>query len=228
MKKVVVFIDWENLRLDIHNIQRTHKERKNITFNYNNVSNISFLIKQFIDIDKEEISKIFFYTALPLSDEEINKELSRYKKKNPEIFKKILEYNEHKNNSMGEIRQKIIDFVKHIAFEDYFAVRLGELKLSGFDSNGKPIINQKQVDMLLGLDISHIAYQKLADKAMVFCKDTDIIPALKCARTNGLEVVIASLKEGYKIADKLKKHSDIIREKSLLEVSNALKIQSSL
>ncbi|WP_334095688.1 hypothetical protein [Helicobacter typhlonius] len=163
MKKVVVFIDWENLRLDIHNIQRTHKERKNITFNYNNVSNISFLIKQFIDIDKEEISKIFFYTALPLSDEEINKELSRYKKKNPEIFKKILEYNEHKNNSMGEIRQKIIDFVKHIAFEDYFAVRLGELKLSGFDSNGKPIINQKQVDMLLGLDISHIAYQKLAD-----------------------------------------------------------------
>ncbi|WP_334098142.1 NYN domain-containing protein, partial [Helicobacter typhlonius] len=151
-----------------------------------------------------------------------------YKKKNPEIFKKILEYNEHKNNSMGEIRQKIIDFVKHIAFEDYFAVRLGELKLSGFDSNGKPIINQKQVDMLLGLDISHIAYQKLADKAMVFCKDTDIIPALKCARTNGLEVVIASLKEGYKIADKLKKHSDIIREKSLLEVSNALKIQSSL
>lgn len=90
MKKVVVFIDWENLRLDIHNIQRTHKERKNITFNYNNVSNISFLIKQFIDIDKEEISKIFFYTALPLSDEEINKELSRYKKKNPEILKKSL------------------------------------------------------------------------------------------------------------------------------------------
>ncbi|MBX7490220.1 NYN domain-containing protein [Helicobacter turcicus] len=226
MKKVAIFIDWENLRLDIHNIQRTHKERKNITFNYNDVSNISFLIKQFIDAN-EEISKIFFYTALPLSEEEINKELDRYKKKNPEIFKKFLEYKKDKSRSMKEIRQKIHYFIKHIAFEDYFAVRLGELKVSGFDDSGKPIINQKQVDMLLGLDISHIAYEKLADRVIIFCKDTDIIPALKCARINGLEVIIASIKEGYKIADKLKKHSDRIREKSLLDISNNLSQRTS-
>lgn len=224
MKRVAIFIDWENLRLDIQHIQRTHTQRSDITFNYNNVKDISFLIRYFV-AQNEEITKIFFYTASPLSTKEINKESSKYIKKNPELYQKFTQYKKQKSSSMDKLERKILDFIKHIAFEDYFAVRLGELKLSGFDNSGKPIINQKQVDMLLGLDISHIAYQRLADKIIVFCKDTDIIPALKCARTNGIEVVIASIKEGYKVADKLKKHSDMIREKSLLDISNALKEQ---
>lgn len=215
MKKVAIFIDWENLRLDIHHIQQTHKQRRDITFNYNEVLDVSFLIKYFIE-SNEEISKIFFYTAPPLTEKELNK----YKEKYPQSFEKFLQYKE--NSTMNKINKKIIDFIKHIAFEDYFAVRLGELQVSGFDNNGKPLINQKQVDMLLGLDIAHIAYQKLADKAIIFCKDTDIVPALKCARINGLQVIIASIKEGYKIADKLKKHSDMIRERSLIDISNAL------
>jgi len=41
--------------------------------------------------------------------------------------------------------------------------------------NGKPIINQKQVDMLLGLDISPVSYMKLVDNILIFCKDSDII-----------------------------------------------------
>lgn len=72
MKKVAVFIDWENLRLDIHHIQRTHINRRDITFNYNSIRDITFLIHSFIDTS-EDISKIFFYTALPLSQDEIDK-----------------------------------------------------------------------------------------------------------------------------------------------------------
>lgn len=67
--------------------------------------------------------------------------------------------------------------------------------------------------MLLELDISHIAYNKLVDRILVFSKDNDIIPALKCARINGLSVFIAHITNGFKIANKLKLHSDGIREK---------------
>lgn len=49
-------------------------------------------------------------------------------------------------------------------------------------------------------------------RILVFSKDNDIIPALKCARINGLNVFIAHITGGFKIANKLRLHSDGIRE----------------
>lgn len=117
---------------------------------------------------------------------------------------------------MERINRMVSENTRHIAFKDFFAVRLGKIKLQGFDDK-KPIMNQKQVDMLLGLDIAHVSYQRLVDRILVFCKDTDIVPALKCARINGLQVCLAHIKEGYAIAAELKKHVDMVREVSLLK-----------
>ncbi|RDU51596.1 hypothetical protein CQA49_08205 [Helicobacter sp. MIT 00-7814] len=208
MKKVAIFVDWENLRLDIANIQR---KNKNISFNYNNIDDVSQLIYSAIHDKTEEIYRVFFYTAEPLCFDELKKDkknkalMEKYEGKDPEKYKK-----------MEKLRKQILSFIQNIAFKDHFAVRLGDLKFRGFDSDGKPIIAQKQVDMLLGLDISHLAYQKLVDRIIVFCKDSDISPALKCARTNGLDVVIASVDGGFKVGNILKKHSDSIREIQLL------------
>lgn len=206
MKKLAIFIDWENLRLDIQNIQRRNK---NIQFNYNDASSVMQLIHSFI-CDDEEIYRIFFYTAQPLdleaeSQNPKNKWLKDYIKNHTTEYAK-----------MSQILPKIKKLLENISFCEYVALRLGELKLRGLDSNNKLIINQKQVDMLLGLDISHIAYNKLTDRILVFSKDNDIIPALKCARTNGLNVFIAHITGGFKIANKLKLHSDGIRERELL------------
>lgn len=210
MKKVAVFVDWENLRLDIQNFQKTHKQRNQVRFNYNNISDITSLISKSVG-EKEEIYRIFFYTAEPLSlDTECKKH--QHFQKGLQIFK---DKNANQYEKMENLRGKILNFIQELSFQDYFAVRLGELKLRGFMED-KPIIQQKQVDMLLGLDISHVAYQKLVDKIIVFCKDTDIIPALKCARINGLTVSLAHITEGYKIPNRLKKHVDLIKEISLI------------
>lgn len=167
--KIAVFVDWENLRKDIENIQRNHKEFKE-KFNYNNAKQVANLIKSFIEED-EKLYRVFFYTAQPL-DLTIRQRNSHFK-------------------------------------------WLGELQLQGKDDRNKLIISQKQVDMLLGLDISHIAYNKLVDSILVFCKDSDMLPALKCARINGLNVFIAHIENGFKITEKLKIHSDKIRVKSI-------------
>ena len=82
---------------------------------------------------------------------------------------------------------------------------------------------QKQVDMLIGLDISHISYLKLADKVIVLSKDTDMTPALKVARTNGMEAIIAVLEEDSKLSSHLVKHSDNIRKISLIKISKQIK-----
>ena len=126
-----------------------------------------------------------------------------------------MQINKEQCEKMSKITDTIQKFIKDISFEEYFALRLGELKLQGKDDSNRLIINQKQVDMLLGLDISHIAYNKLVDSILVFCKDSDMLPALKCARINGLNVFIAHIQNGFKITEKLKVHSDKIRIKSV-------------
>ncbi|WP_221272315.1 hypothetical protein [Helicobacter gastrofelis] len=67
-----------------------------------------------------------------------------------------------------------------------------------------------------------MAYNKLVDCILVFCKDTDIVPALKCARINGLNVSVAHLEHGFQVAKKLKVHSDGIRTIGIQEVMHRL------
>ena len=108
--------------------------------------------------------------------------------------------------------------MESIVKEDYVALRLGKLNFRGLKSNSYPDFVQKEVDMLFGLDISHIAYMHLADKAMVFSRDTDIVPAMKTARTNGMEVVLPVFEEDGYIPEKLIKHCDVLRKRSLIKL----------
>lgn len=224
MNKVALFVDWENVRREIQHFQRKDANRGYATFDYNNVSHIVTLVNKAIDNEKERLYRIFFYTAEPLSLETIKNRANSGMRAQIDKYK---ESDSGQYEKMERLNHKISGIIKELALQDFFAVRLGELRLQGFSSELQPIIVQKQVDMLLGLDISHVAYQRLVDNIVVFSKDTDIIPALKCARINGLTVSIAHIKEGYKIPDKLRKHTDTIREISLVkefhrDISNEL------
>ena len=207
-KKIAIFVDWENLRQDIQNIQQLNRQFRT-SFNFNDVSQVVGLIHKFIEID-EELYRIFFYTAEPLVLD------NQFLRRRHQWLNDYIQRNQERFDTMKRINSQTNRFLKDISHQEYFALRLGELKLQGVDtSNDRLIITQKQVDMLLGLDISHIAYNKLVNRILVFSKDTDMIPSLKCARINGLNVFIAHLKKGYKVADKLKLHSDGVRERDL-------------
>lgn len=156
MKKVAILVDWENLSLEIQHFQRTNGNRRKVKFGYNNVEDVVSLIHKSIDDKKEEIYRIFFYTAEPLF---LDKELEKHRD-NSKIFQSIKKFlnsqNQERELHLNKLKKKIIQNIQEFSQQDYFAVRLGELKLQGFDeSKGTPIINQKQVDMLLRLDISH-------------------------------------------------------------------------
>lgn len=57
-EKVAVFVDWENVRLEIQNIQRTHKDREKIIFNYNNIDNILKLFNSVLQ-ENEKLYRTF-------------------------------------------------------------------------------------------------------------------------------------------------------------------------
>lgn len=76
------------------------------------------------------------------------------------------------------------------------------------DNDFKPLIEQKAVDMKLGLDITYIATKKLSDLIVIITGDADIVPVLKFARREGMQVCLDPLR--HPIRPELSEHVDFI------------------
>ena len=71
-----------------------------------------------------------------------------------------------------------------------------------------PNVQQKGVDLRIGLDIARIALCKTAQIVVVMTGDSDLVPAFKFARREGLRVYLDHL--GMPIRRELKAHADIV------------------
>ena len=69
-----------------------------------------------------------------------------------------------------------------------FTVRLGVVKFRGKDNQGHPIYQQKQVDLLLGLDFALLSAKRSITHAAVVTGDSDMVPAFEEARREGIAV----------------------------------------
>ncbi|GFK95997.1 hypothetical protein NNJEOMEG_03871 [Fundidesulfovibrio magnetotacticus] len=72
---------------------------------------------------------------------------------------------------------------------------------------------QKEVDMLMGLDIAWMAARAMVHKIVLLTGDADMIPAMNFAREHGMLVFVA--KFGYYLSDKLRDHADGVVEFTL-------------
>lgn len=69
-------------------------------------------------------------------------------------------------------------------------------------------IEQKGVDLRIGLDIARLALRRLVDVLVVVTGDSDMVPAFKFARREGLRVLLDHL--GGPVKRELKAHVDVI------------------
>jgi uncharacterized LabA/DUF88 family protein len=96
---------------------------------------------------------------------------------------------------------------------DYVALRRGDLKARGWEYQKSfrdalkanapnriltaqdvyPDFEQKGVDMRIGIDVSTLSLKRLVDRIILFSGDADMIPALKLARREGLQVFVVKL-----------------------------------
>ena len=83
-----------------------------------------------------------------------------------------------------------------------FEVRLGRLQRRE-DSQGRPLYQQKRVDILLGVDMVQLAARGHIREAVLVAGDSDFIPAVTAAKSEG---VIVSLFHGKDC------HGDLRRE----------------
>ncbi len=114
----------------------------------------------------------------------------------------------------------------HLELESDVAFRKGELAVRGWrvrsrsiDEVGRtgralraedvePVLEQKGVDLRIGLDIARIALRGLADTIVVITGDSDFVPAFKFARREGVRVYLEHL--GGPVRRELRAHVDVV------------------
>ena len=71
-----------------------------------------------------------------------------------------------------------------------FEVKQGRLAYRGLDNRGKPIFEQKRVDLLLGVDLVLHSAKRSIDEAFIIAGDSDFIPAIRTAKAEGVIIYL--------------------------------------
>ena len=69
-----------------------------------------------------------------------------------------------------------------------YTVRQGRLMYRGDDADGKPIFQQKRVDLMIGLDITGLAAKRQISHAALLSGDSDLLPAVEATQQEGVAV----------------------------------------
>jgi uncharacterized LabA/DUF88 family protein len=107
-----------------------------------------------------------------------------------------------------------------------FALRLGEAAVHGWTIGRRaqsslaraprapvagdlvPNIEQKGVDLRIGLDIARLSLQRLVDVIVLVTGDSDLVPAFKFARREGTRIVLDHM--GHGVKRELRAHADLV------------------
>ncbi len=119
-------------------------------------------------------------------------------------------------------KKDILNFLLTLERLNHTALRLGKLVKRG------NVEVQKQVDMLLGIDMLEISLKHFVEKVVLIGYDSDMSPALKLARTNGIQTEIILFEDlEQKIESSLTKHCDFIKKVKVGDIYNKLGIKNN-
>lgn len=156
--------------------------------------------------------RIFYYDCYPadktvyhpLTQKSVNLSKTDLYKWNNDFFKELV--NKRKVAlRMGELLESAAgytlksDAIKKLCRKEITVDDLNETDFI-FD------IQQKGVDMRIGLDISSLANKKLVDKIVLIAGDSDFVPAAKYARREGIDFVLDPM--WHNIKPSLNEHID--------------------
>lgn len=86
-------------------------------------------------------------------------------------------------------------FHRRLNHLDSFAVRLGRLAYRGIDDEGRPVFEQKRVDVMLATDLVMHSTKRLITHASLLTGDSDFLPAIKIAQSEGVHLSLFYCKD---------------------------------
>jgi uncharacterized LabA/DUF88 family protein len=212
VKKTVVLIDAGFLRVFLPK-----------TFGFSDLARIieAFALACVSPEDGEEMHRVLYYDCPPYEGSAAPHPLDATRTPNSPAHRNFW------NAVLSQLKAK-----------PHFAVRLGEMSFDGWALTRKatwdlvehrrpplpgdfmPVLRQNGVDLRIGLDVALMAKDHLVDRIVIVSGDADIVPAMKAARREGVQVVLASM--GHGIKPSLKEHADLYRDVDLPGVIAAL------
>jgi uncharacterized LabA/DUF88 family protein len=175
------------------------------------------------ELKKIPLHRIYYYDAEPLDAKKL-KPLTGGK-----ACGEIFNFSESR---LYESNKRLLDELKRMPF---FAVRLGECHFRGWNVKPAkldpknianqitisacdllPNVQQKGVDMKIGLDISSLSLKNQVDLIVLVAGDSDFIPAMKFARREGKQIFLFTL--GHRVRPEIFGHADVSVEKSAVEI----------
>ncbi len=166
-------------------------------------------------VDGMRLHRVYFYDAKPLT--------GKYRRPDGKEF-------DFSKSKMAAISQQ-----QHatIARVPYVAMRYGELSYRGWSIRERllrgakavtqivpddlePNVQQKGVDMRIGLDIAALALKKQVQVIVLVTGDSDLIPAMKFARREGVQMILVRLAQNVK--DQMLDHADVVIDQKAAEL----------
>lgn len=100
--------------------------------------------------------------------------------------------------------------------------RLGSSAMKSIEKKSRPVqpqdlvpnITQKGVDLRLGLDISRLSLKQMVQVIVVATGDSDLVPAFKFARREGVRIFLDHMQHG--VRRDLKAHADLVLDLPVL------------
>ncbi len=166
------------------------------------------------ELKPDHLFRIYYYDCYPFSETATNP-----------ISGQAIDYGQ---TDVFRARKR---FVEDLKYRPRLAFRSGRLSNDGWQippyktkeiirkiQNGNHLeardvqinLNQKEVDIKIGLDIAWLASKRIVDKIVLVTGDSDFVPAMKFARREGLMVYLVHF--GHSVKAVLKEHCDGIIE----------------
>jgi len=237
-KTALMVVDGGHLRALLeHNAKKTNAYAPRVTAN-----NIDRILRGCV-ADDEDLQRIYYYDCsdftgrfrapypsrkhgecIALYESDLAKRIKRGSKfhiLDPLKIGGRLSHTEKASTAVWVARQDTARVFEELAQNDLFVVRHGKMMFKEWKESKRhegpkyfPDVQQKGVDMLIGLDIATIAITGQAQRIIFVANDTDFVPALKFARRAGrkVQVVIIDLPGGRKTAHALRMNSDFYRK----------------
>ena len=164
-----------------------------------------------------DLYRIFYYDCLP-SSKTVYNPLSKAQVKLSQTplfawmneFIEILKSKRKFAVRLGELSEDRIEY--HLKYAPFKKLCTGTMQVSDLCDNDLDLsIEQKGVDMKIGIDIASLAYKKQVDQIIFISGDSDFVPAAKLARREGIDFILDPM--GRHIKDSLNEHIDGIQSR---------------
>lgn len=211
MSKYAILVDAGFLK---HKINDSKQPISEIT-----IEAATSLIQGAVELSQSTLYRIYYYDSPPLEKSLINPI-------NTELYAR---YMPEKTAQRKQLLHKLSKL-------PYYAIRKGDIVDRGWEldkrvfikskdgcltikaNDIKPNLQQKGVDMRIGLDKASLSLKKLVDTVVLVTSDSDFIPAMKFARREGLNLHLVTFGHNG-IKEEMYAHTDILIDINLTENS---------